>query len=155
MEDKRENILVRINEILTEVAVANPSAGIKVYRNQVEFETAQNELPAYVLLDGIENSVVESSDKRGPQVMVLEPQIFYVPVPTENPQNVGVGPSLSTMRSTLLKAILLDGKIASIVGSNGYVRYRGLETDMQTGGEVKGQFRLDLAFAYVFNVNKL
>jgi hypothetical protein len=30
-----------------------------------------------------------------------------------------------------------------------------METDMQTGAEVKGQFRMDFAFAYVFNFNKL
>jgi hypothetical protein len=30
-----------------------------------------------------------------------------------------------------------------------------METDMQTGAEVKGQFKLDWAIAYVLNFNKL
>lgn len=151
-DDRRERILVRVEAILTELAT-NDGTGIHVYRNRAEFETY--ELPAYVLLDGVENNEVASSDKRGPQIMSLQPQIFYVPVPTENPMNDGMGPRLSAMRSAMVKALLLDEQLSELLGSNGYASYRGIETDMQTGAEVKGQFRMDFAFGYVFNVNKL
>jgi hypothetical protein len=48
-----------------------------------------------------------------------------------------------------------DDTLHNLLGTNGYVEYRGMETDMQTGAEVKGQFRMDFAFAYVFDFNKL
>lgn len=149
-DDRRERILVRIEEILTTLAVGSD---INVYRDMAEFET--DELPAYVLLDGIETTGVRSTDRRGPQIMLLQPQIFYVPVPTDNPKNVGVGPTLSAQRSAMIKAVMQDSSLQNLLGDNGYAEYRGIETDMQTGAEVKGQFKMDFAFAYVFNVNKL
>lgn len=149
-QDKREQVLVRLEAVLT--AVAN-GTGIQVYRDRAEFD--DTELPAYVLLDGTENKAIGSSDKRGPNVMLLQSQIFYVPKPTENQLNVGVGPDLSTKRILLLQAVMHDSELQDILGDTGYIEYRGMETDMQTGGEVKGQFRLDFAFAYVLNFNKL
>lgn len=148
--DKREQILLRIEAILTALA---GDSGIRVYRDRSEFETA--ELPAYVLLDGIENKLTGANDRRSPQIMLLNPQIFYVPVPTENALNEGVGPNLSAQRVTMIKAIMQDGQLQDLLGENGYAEYRGMETDMQTGAEVKGQFRMDFAFAYVLTFNKL
>jgi hypothetical protein len=149
-EDTREAILVRIEAILTDVA---GDSGIRVYRDRAGFE--DEDLPAYVLLDGIETLVEKADDRRGPQIMSLLSQIFYVPVPTENQLNVGIGPLLSQHRIKLVKGIMQDGPLQDLLGSNGFVEYRGMETDMQTGAEVKGQFRMDFAFAYVFNFNKL
>jgi hypothetical protein len=149
-EDKREDILVLIKTILTEVA----GDDVFVYRNMIGFE--DNELPAYVLLDGLETMDQRASDRRGPQVMVLQPQIFYLPVPTINPKNTGVGEDLSAKRVVLIKKIMGDGRLRDKVGTNGYVEYRGMETDMQAGAdEAIGRFRLDFAFAYLFNFNKL
>lgn len=148
--DKRELILSRLLTLLTQLA---DGTGIYVYRDQAEFET--DELPAYVLLDGNDTKSVGSSDRRGPQIMLLTPQIFYIPVPTENPKNDGVGSNLSAMRVAMIKKVMQDGTLQDLLGDNGYVEYRGMETDMQTGAEVKGQFRMDFAFAYVFNFNKL
>jgi hypothetical protein len=124
---------------------------ISTYRAEFEYD----ELPAYVLLDGTETKHLGASDRRGPQIMLLQPQVFYVPKPTENPQNVGVGPDLSARRVAMIKTIMQDGQLQDLLGDNGFAEYRGMETDMQTGAEVKGQFRMDFAFAYVFNFNKL
>lgn len=150
-EDKREQILVRLQAILTELA---GDTGIKVYRDRSEFD--HEELPAYVLLDGTEVTEIKSSDRRGPQIMGLMPQIFYVPNPTENPLNTGVGPDLSAKRVALMKAIMRDDRLSTLLGDNGYIEYRSMETDMQAAAdEVKGRFRLDFVFAYVLNFNKL
>lgn len=148
--DKREGILVRLHELLTELA----GDDIHVYRNQAAFET--DELPAYALLDGVETKEYGSTDKRGPSLMVLQPEIFYVPVPTENPKNTGVGPAMSTKRNVMIKKIMSDGTLLDLLGANGYMEYRGMETDMQAAAdEVKGRFKLNFGFAYVLNVNKL
>lgn len=149
-EDKREQILVRLEGILTTLGT---SAGIKVYRDRAEFD--ESELPAYILLDGVENTTIRSNDRRGPQIMLLLPQIFYIPVPRENQLNDGMGAQLSAFRVAVIKAIMQDEPLHGLLGENGYVEYRGMETDMQTGAEVKGQIRMDFAFAYVFNFNKL
>lgn len=149
-EDKREEILAQLEVILNGVA---GGTDIRVYRDRAEFQ--YEELPAYILLDGTESLTIKSNDRRAPQIMLLLPQIFYVPIPTENPLNENMGPQLSAMRITMVKAIMQDETLHGVLGSNGYVEYRGMETDMQTGAEVKGQFRMDFAFAYVFNFNKL
>jgi hypothetical protein len=149
MTDKREQILLRLEVILTTLA----GADIFVYRDRAELEN--EELPAYVLLDGVETRLKGSSDNRGPSIMLLQPQIFYVPTPTENQLNTGMGPQLSAYRVAMIKAVMQDGVLQDLLGDNGYMEYRGMETDMQTGAEVKGQFKLDFAFAYVFNFNKL
>lgn len=159
-EDKREQILVRVEAILTALAA---DTGIYVWRDMAELDEEETspgsgifkEMPAYVLLDGVETSQTKSSDKRGPQIMLLQAQIFYVPVPTANRLNVGVGPDLSAKRVAMIKAIMQDGSLQNLVGDNGFIEYRGMETDMQTGAEVKGQFRMDFAFAYVLNFSKL
>ena len=150
MADNRELILQRLEAILTTLA---DGTMIRVYRDRAEFD--HTELPAYVLLDGIETTGVRGADRRGPQIMLLTPQIFYVPQPTETQFNVGVGPDLSEMRVAMIKTIMQDSDLSDLLGSNGYAEYRGMETDMQTGAEVKGQFRMDFAFAYVLNFNKL
>jgi len=150
MADKREDILSRLEIILNGLS---QGTDIKVYRDRAEFDYA--ELPAYILLDATETTTIRPNDKRGPQIMMLLPQIFYVPTPTENQLNVDVGPQLSAMRVTMIKAVMQDDTLHNILGSNGYVEYRGMETDMQTGAEVKGQIRFDFAFAYVFDFNKL
>lgn len=152
MTDKREQILVRLEAILVETA----TTGTNVYRDRADLE--DNELPAYVLLDGNETKQVGASDvggRRGPQIMLLTPQIFHVPVPPENQLNVGIGPTISEHRVLLLRAIMMDESLSLLLGSNGYIEYRGMETDMNTGAEAKGQFRLDLALAYVLDFNKI
>jgi hypothetical protein len=151
-DDRRERILVRLQAILETVA----GEGIFVYRDRAELES--EELPAYVLLDGVEtreHGSTEQGGRRAPSIMAMSPQIFYVPVPTENRKNEGVGPLLSQHRNILVRAIMRDGELANLTGDNGYVEYRGMETDMQTGAEVKGQLRLDFAIAYVLNISKL
>lgn len=148
--DKREMILVRLNAILTTLA---GDSGIFVYRDRADFD--KEELPAYILLDGTETKLLQSKDMRGPAIMLLQCQMFWVALQTDNNLNVNVGPDLSAKRSAMIAAVVRDGELQDMLGPNGYIEYRGMETDMQTGGEVIGQFRLDFAFAYVLDFNKL
>lgn len=150
-EDRREAILVRLEAILLETAVSG--SGINVYRDRAELE--DNELPAYVLLDGGEERTINTSDRRGPTLLTMSPQIFYVPVPPTTRVNEGLGPQMSEHRAKLISAVMNDGELAGLVGANGWVEYRGMESDTQTGGEVQGQFRLDFGVAYLLNFRKL
>ena len=155
MSDRREEILVRLYELLQ--AEAAEQTGINVYRDRAELD--ETELPAYVLLDGIETAQTVATGqirgRRAPALMLLQPQVFYIPKPTENQNNTGVGEALSANRSRLISRIMLDAELEDLLGNNGYIEYRGMDTDMQTGGEVKGQFRLECALAYMLNFNQL
>lgn len=153
--DRRELILLRLKANIDAVAAANGGT-FHAWRDRAEFN--EGDLPAYVLLDGIESNSITVADqggRRGPCVMLMLPQIFFVPLPTENKLNVGVGENLSVHRARLLKKIMMDSQLADLLGSNGYIEYRGMETDMQTGAEVMGQFRLEFALAYTLDFTKL
>lgn len=150
-EDRRENILARIEEILREQAPTG--SGITVMRDRLPQN--ENELPAFVLMDSNEEKDKTTTDRRGPSLMVLLPEVFYVPLPPDNRQNVDLPSQTTAMRNQLLRAIMLDGELQKRAGENGYVDYRMLDTDLRSGGEVQGQFRLDLAVAYMLNFRKL
>jgi hypothetical protein len=111
--DKREDILARLEAIL----VATADAGVHVYRDRAELEEA--ELPAYVLLDGSEMKGHHEQRQARPNIMLLTPQIFYVPVPPTNQLNEGIGPQLSAHRIKLIKAVMHDGQLTDLIGPTG------------------------------------
>jgi len=152
-DDRRERILVRLREVLAEQASGQDPA-VGVHRDRAELE--ENELPAYVLLDGGEEQVTDTSDRRGPALMRMTPQVFYVPLPPlDTTESAGIGARMSEHRARLIRAIKSDGELLDLVGANGWIEYRAMESDMQTGGEVQGQFRLDFAVAYMLNFRNL
>jgi hypothetical protein len=152
MTDRREQILVRLLEVLATV-----EGILAAYRDRGEFPDAR--LPAAVLLDGKE-SMRTSTAGRGhrelpPSVFILLPQIYVILRPRKNITNDGVGEELSSYRVKVLKAILQDEPLRGLLGANGEIEFRGSETDMQSGSTLTGQLRLDLAFYYPFIPNEL
>ena len=89
------------------------------------------------------------------QIMVMLVQIFYVPLVPENQLNEGIGEAASDQRNKVITKLKRDGGLEDLCGSAGYVEYRGMETDMQTGAEVKGQIKIDVALAYTLDFNKI
>lgn len=157
MTDKRESILLRLLEILGTIDGIDSD---KVFRNRIQFgDTKENlELPCLVLLDGSETTLTQNARNDAVRVMLLVPQIFVVLKPTDDGKNTGVGELLSTFRVKIIKAILQDGTLADLLGvdtRSGYIEYRGIISDLQTGSSVEGQLQMDFAFAYTFNPNKL
>lgn len=153
MRDRREEILVRLLAILGTIE-GIPSG--HVYRNQAAFESPEL-LPAAVMLDGGETIGV-SPGRRGMSVAttaIMTPQVFIVLRPSENETNEGVGEALSAFRVKLIRALRDDGPLQNIMGQNGYIEYRGITTDLQTGNSVEGQFQMDLAITYPFNPNEI
>ena len=165
MMDKREEILLRLLEIMgTEecrtcgVDGAEAIAAEHVFRNRAAFEDteAHDELPCSVLLDGGETTLTPNARGSASRLMLMTCQIFYVLSPRT--ANAGIGEELSGYRGKLIKAILNDGVLGDLLGveqRSGYIEYRGIITDMQTGSSVEGQMQMDFAFAYVLNPNKL
>jgi hypothetical protein len=151
--DKRELILLRL------CASIGATPGVAaVYRDRGDFPT--DKLPLAIVLDGIERKILGSealgrttpgSRRVSPSIMGLNPQIFFVLRPVPQREADTLGPLLSDWRAKLLKAILADQQLLSLVGPNGDIEYLGSETDMQTGRSMEGQLQINVQFRYVFN----
>lgn len=153
MADTRELILARLFAVLS--AVPGP---VSIWRNRGEL--AEDKRPAIVQLDAdeaIASPAVPPQSRGGPvptMFLRLDPQIFYLLKPS-GPKNVNVGQNLNAMRVSILRAVLLDSALISLVGENGKVVYRGCQTDLQTGSSIMGELRIDLSFVYVLNPRAL
>lgn len=114
--DVREQILLRLKTLLDALAEDSEESEFFSWRNRAELN--ETEMPAYVLLDGIETikniGVTNPKLRSAPQVMILECQIFYVPLPTENQLNEGMGEKLSIHRNRVVTKIVRDGALADL-----------------------------------------
>lgn len=146
--DKRELILLRL------LAIGKAITGIKSgWRNRGELK--EDKRPAFVLLDGSENNPTPN-EGRGHQgfaihLMDLRPQIFILLVPRDTPKNEGVGEELSAWRAKLLKAFASDQQLLDLVGPNGSIIFRGMQSDMQSGSALYGELQFDFGIRYVLN----
>jgi hypothetical protein len=156
MQDKRENILLRMLALLGTVnGTPDP---LSVFRNRAEIPT--DKLPALVLLDGREilknpQAVHNRGGARAPGIFELSPQVFIVLRPRNTIDNPGVGEELSGLRMQVLKAFTNDDELWALLGSNGELIHSGHDTDMQTGSTVLGQMQLRFQLTYVLDPNDL
>ena len=165
MTDKREMILTQMLLLLGTVTDSNSSLPLNIFRNRAEIPA--DKLPAVVLLDGKENvkypkmaygkggSSYTPGGASIPTVYDLHPQVFIILKPRDDIQNVGVGEELSGLRMQVLKVIIQDGDLRTLVGSNGEINYLGHITDLQTGSTVLGQMQLNFQLSYVLDPNDL
>lgn len=156
MEDKRELILLRLQAILATVAGLSST---QVYRDRGEFDEEKTTLPIIILLDGSERKVSEARNGRTamalPAIMELIPEMFLIMKPKVLNKAAEYGPEISNWRMKVLKAIMFDSTLLALLGSNGALDYRGMDTDMQTGRSMEGQIQFNFAFRYVFNPSDL
>jgi hypothetical protein len=151
MSDTREQILTRILDICT-----GQVGFVSKVRNRGLLKTDLR--PAVVLLDGGESPVLTHGGRnnRGKQgmIMALTPQIMemkpelYITLPEDDPDNLDIGPNLNAKRIQIIKAIGGDELLLLLLGSNGGLVYNGCDTDLKSGGTLKGQMRLDFAYRY-------
>ncbi len=137
--DKRELILLRLKAILDGV----PGI-VAAWRDRGEVpptdkETGDVQLPALVLLDGTEDILVSTKGKN----------VYGKNIPNT------LGEQLSAFRISVYKAITTDPGLLGLLGTSGGIEYRGSVTDMQSGGSLEGQMRLDFWLDYVFNPAEL
>jgi hypothetical protein len=149
--DTRELILLRVIAAFGAVAGMNGN----VHRDRGDLPGAK--LPAGVLLDGSERAVSKLSPGRGvpmvaaPHVMELKPEIYWVMDPLPLKRADEYGPLMTVWRNKIVKAILLDAQLATLVGPNGDIEYNGFDTDMQSGRTMEGQMQFFFTFRYVLN----
>lgn len=152
--DRREEILIQLEAVLLEEIGEG-----RVHRDRSDLD--RMERPCVIMLDGVESSTGTLTRKsaRGPDIradiMELRPEVFLFLKRREEAQAATRGPELSAYRMQLIKAVIQDETLISIVGSNGGIFYRGHDTDMQSGEAVQGMMLLRFAFHYVLDPNEL
>lgn len=153
MSDKREQIIIRLLELMAEEYIQAAT----VVRNRGLLK--QDDRPAIAILDGDERARLTGDGQgrgnrgrvgMGPQLMTMTPQIFVVPK-SAKPQNVGIGTLVNEYRDLIVRVVAQDPVLLAILGSNGSVAYMGMETDLKSGANLDGQCRLDFAFTYVLD----
>ena len=151
MVDKRELILLRLFEVLKSIPTLN-----QWVRNRGELPDEKR--PAIIMLDGDEHAS-ETAFNRGrigasPNMISLVPEV-YISLEARKPDNVNTGEDLSAIRVAILKAVLTDSVLLSLVGGNGEIRYNGCVTDLARGRNIDGEMGLMFAFVYHFKPSEL
>jgi len=148
--DRRSQILNRLQAILGEVIadIAGTPAPL-VFRNRDQIPP--DKLPAMLLLDGIEDTVLTKKSPRGgpsSSIMALKPEIFallkHKPLESES----AYAPEMNAYRNAIYVRIMFDAQLLNIMGDNGGIEYRGFQTDMQTGRSMWGELQLFFIFHY-------
>ncbi len=148
MSDQRELILVRLLAIYKTVLDVK-----RVSRNE---QVAEDwEFPAILLLDADEESEDDVSNRSRPinrvsmVVMTPETYILFGGLP-EN-----VGSELNRFRARVVKAVLTDTELATLVGTNGDVVYLGCATSLTRGRELIGDIGLNFSIKYLLKPDTL
>lgn len=154
MPDRRSLILNRLFLILQGIDGAE-----FVGRNRNELP--ENKRPAILLFDGSETRLDESERAlprrhlgAAPSIIRLAPEIWIV-LRQSKPHNPTVGNDLNNFRLAILREVLTDVELQSIVGDNGEIRYEASLTDLTRDGEVKGEMGLAIGFLYPLIPNEL
>lgn len=151
--DRREQILVRLTEIMAESYIAAST----IVRNRALLQ--QDDRPAIAILDGDERARLTGDGLgrgtggrvgMGVQLMTMTPQVFFVPK-SRRPMNAGIGTEVNAYRDIIVRVVAQDPQLLSILGSNGSVAYMGMETDLKSGSTLDGQARLDFVFTYLLD----
>ena len=147
MIDRRELILVRLLEI------AKGIEGIAgAFRNRDEISEKQR--PAIVILDADEaadDADPTTRPSRSPRRVAMTPEIYILlgAKPEE------LGSVINALRARFVKSVLGDSQLASIVGSNGDIRYEGCATALARGRSMEGEMGVSFSFTYVLRPEEL
>lgn len=158
MPSKREDILAQLLVILEEVK--DDLGAFSVFRNRGLM--SNDKRPALALLDGNEDARLTGDRDRAqkittsghirmtPQLMTMHPQIFVV-LDSRKPQNENIGQDLNTYIDAVTIAIAKDATLLTLLGSNGSMALKSVETDLNSGDAAEGQAKLDFELTYVLD----
>lgn len=147
MTDRREMILVR----LLEIARGIPGI-VTSFRNRDEISERQR--PAIVILDADEaadDADPISRPPRSPRRVAMTPEIYILL--GAKPEDLGT--AINALRVRLVKAVLTDEPLRTIIGSNGEVRYEGCATALARGRSMEGEMGVSFSFTYVLRPEEL
>ena len=147
MTDRREMILTRLLEIAVGV-----DGIVAAFRNKDEISEKQR--PAIVILDADEaadDADPTTRPSRSPRRVAMTPEIYILlgAKPEE------LGSVINALRARFVKSVLGDSQLASIVGSNGDIRYEGCATALARGRSMEGEMGVSFSFTYVLRPEEL
>lgn len=147
MADRREQILVRIVEVLKTVTGIDA-----VYRNNNQ--PNETHVPAAVLFDADED-VANMPDPEiwrqpnAPQLMTMRPEIYLI----LGKKFENVGTSLNDFRGRIYKALVQDATLYALTGTTGRMRLDSTQTQLATGRAMTGECRLLFSITYVLRAS--
>jgi hypothetical protein len=149
MTDKRELILARL------LGISQGLPGITAaFRNKDEISDRQR--PCIVILDADE--AADDADPSGlarrpnaPRRVGMTPEIYLML--GAKPEDVGT--AINRLRASFVKAVLMDSELATIVGSNGDIRYEGCATGLARGRTMEAEMGLSFTFSYILRPDEL
>ena len=147
MTDRREMILTRLLEIAVGV-----DGIVAAFRNKDEISEKQR--PAIVILDADEaadDADPSSRPSRAPRRVAMTPEIYIL----LGAKAEDLGTAINTLRARLVKAILIDSSLLTILGSSGYARYEGCATALARGRSMEGEMGVSFSFTYVLRPEEL
>jgi hypothetical protein len=148
MSDVREDILARLLEVVA--TIPNLRAA---YRNNVDIP--EDQLPAAIILDGDEESNdMQNRPSNSTVVVQMTPEIIIAQQADE------VGSDLTTLRRELIKRVLADNELNSLIAKssprgNGAIRYLGCQTDLGWMRSLHGALRAQFMFKYTLRPDDL
>jgi hypothetical protein len=147
MTDRRELILVRLLEI------AKGIEGIAgAFRNRDELSEKQR--PAIVILDADEaadDADPTTRPSRSLRRVAMTPEIYILL--GAKPEDLGT--AINALRARFVRAVLGDAQLASIVSTNGAIRYEGCATALARGRSMEGEMGVSFSFTYVLRPEEL
>ena len=147
MTDRREMILTRLLEIAVGV-----DGIVAAFRNKDEISEKQR--PAIVILDADEaadDADPTTRPSRSPRRVAMTPEIYILL--GAKPEDLGI--AINTLRARLVKAILMDPSLLTILGSSGDARYEGCATALALGRSMEGEMGVSFSFTYVLRPEEL
>ena len=148
MADVRELVLARLVEIIATIPNIRSAQ-----RNNVDI--AENQLPAGIVFDGDEETDgaqdLTSRLPPRPYPTRMMPEIIIAQQANE------VGSDLTTLRRELIRRVLTDTELNSIVNTrgNGVIRYLGCQTDVGWMRSLHGALRAQFMFRYSLKPEEL
>lgn len=143
MTDIREQVLVRLAEILATIPNIRDTA-----RNPANLP--DNQLPAAILFDGDEDPIDTATYPTG------HPRLFNMrPTITLTQQASAPGSDLNTMRADLIRLVISDTPLQTIIGTQGSVAYDGCETGFYQGRSLQGTMNTTFAIQYALEPRRL
>lgn len=159
--DVRQTVLDRLFTLLGALSIdlaGGPNGPIPIaagnfVRNRNELQA--DKVPGIIMLDAdeVRDPSVRlaapglSQSRMTVQRMKMTPEI-YVVLDVRGVTNENVGQDLNTARLAILRSIMLDQQLWTIIGSNGDIVYDGAVTDLARNRKMQGQMGLSFTFSY-------
>lgn len=147
--DRREEILERLAVVMAAIPGVTLAG-----RNIMQPDATQR--PCVIVLDADEQAGAQSQTRdrvrpSGPVLIDLTPEIYLL----VNGGSATVGPAINAFRVLIVKAVLTDATLATLVTSSGAITYEGCATGLSRARSMEGEMGLQFTFTYPLNPSEL